>query len=79
MTFLFLVAVIFVFTGIPISIGGLGVRENTIVFILTRFGVSNNEAVIYSFLVLFMYIFAAFLGGITYLLKNIFYKSKTFI
>ncbi|MHB8280986.1 MAG: lysylphosphatidylglycerol synthase transmembrane domain-containing protein [Candidatus Humimicrobiaceae bacterium] len=79
MSFVFIVPVIFVFTGIPISIGGLGVRGNAIVFMLTRFGVSNNNAVVFSFLVLFVFIFNAVAGGIIYLFKNIFYRLKTFI
>jgi len=79
MTFAFIVPVIFVFTGIPISIGGLGVRENTIIFMLSGFGVSNSTAVLFSFLILFVFVFDGVLGGIIYLCKNIFYKSRTFI
>lgn len=79
MTFAFIVPVIFVLTGIPVSIGGLGVRENTIIFMLSGFGVSNSIAVLFSFLILFVFIFNAVAGGIIYLCKNIFYKSRTFI
>ncbi len=79
MTFVFVVPIIFVLTGIPISIGGLGVRENTIVFLLTNFGVSNEQAVVFSFLILFEHLFTASLGGIVYFFKNIFYKSRGFI
>jgi len=79
MLFFLIVPVIFVLTGIPISIGGLGVRENTFVFLLKKFGVSNDLAVAASFLVLFTTIFNALLGGIIYLTKSIFYKSKSFI
>ncbi len=79
MTYAFMVPVIYVLTGIPISIGGLGVRENTIVFLLTGFGVSNEEAVVFSLIVLFIHIFNAMLGGLVYLFRNIFYRSKGFI
>jgi hypothetical protein len=79
MTFAFIVPVVFVLTGIPISIGGLGIRENTIVFLLTRFGMANEQAVAFSLLVMFLTLFTAGLGGIIYLFKNIFYKSKGFI
>ncbi len=79
MTFAFIVPVVFVLTGIPISIGGLGVRENIIVFLMTRFGVSNDQAVAFSLLVMFLTLFTAGIGGIIYLFKNIFYKSKGFI
>ena len=79
MTFAFIVPVVFVLTGIPVSIGGLGVRENTIVFLLNRFGVQNDQAVAFSVLVMFLTLFTAGLGGIIYLFKNIFYKSRGFI
>jgi len=79
MSFFLIVPVIFVLTGIPISIGGLGVRENTFVFLLKKFGVANDLAVAASFLVLFTTIFNALLGGIIYLIKSVFYKSKSFI
>lgn len=79
MVFVFVVPVVFVFIGIPISIGGLGIRENTIVFLLTKFNVSNDQAVAFSLLILFVYIFSAVVGGMVYLFKNIFYKSKGFI
>lgn len=78
-SFIFILPVIFVLTGIPISIGGLGVRENTIIFLLARFGVSNEQAVVFSILIMFEHLFTAGLGGIIYLFKNIFYKSKSFI
>jgi uncharacterized protein (TIRG00374 family) len=77
--FIFILPVIFVLTGIPISIGGLGVRENTIIFLLTRFGVSNEQAVVFSVLIMFEHLFTAGVGGVIYLFKNIFYKSKGFI
>ncbi len=79
MAFVFIVPVVFVLTGIPVSIGGLGVRENTVVFLLNRFGVSNEQAVAFSLLVMFETFFNAGLCGIIYLFKNIFYRSKGFV
>jgi len=79
MTLAFMVPVIFVLIGIPISIGGLGVRENVIVFLLLSFGVANEKAVAFSLIVLFIHIFNAALGGMVYLFRNIFYRSKGFI
>jgi glycosyltransferase 2 family protein len=79
LTYAFMVPVIFVIIGIPISIGGLGVRENLIVFLLTAVGVHNEKAVVFSLVVLFIHIFNAVLGGIVYLTRNIFFKSKGFI
>jgi uncharacterized protein (TIRG00374 family) len=79
MTLAFMVPVIFVLIGIPISIGGLGVRENVIVFLLLSFGIANEKAVAFSLIVLFVHIFNAAIGGIVYLFRNIFYRSKGFI
>jgi len=79
MTLAFMVPVIFVLIGIPVSIGGLGVRENLIVFLLLSFGVANEKAVAFSLIVLFVHIFNAAIGGIVYLIRNIFYRSKGFI
>jgi hypothetical protein len=76
---MFIVPVIFVFTGIPISIGGLGVRENTIVFMLTRFGISSSDAVAFSLFILFVFILNAIAGGVIYLFKNIFFRLRTII
>ncbi|MBM3700465.1 MAG: flippase-like domain-containing protein [Actinobacteria bacterium] len=79
LTYAFMVPVIFVIIGIPISIGGLGVRENLIVFLLSAVGVQNEKAVVFSLVVLFIHIFNAVLGGIAYLTRNIFFRSKGFI
>ncbi|MCL4384995.1 MAG: flippase-like domain-containing protein [Cyanobacteria bacterium] len=78
-SFMFIVPVIFVFTAIPISIGGLGVRENTIVFMLTRFGISGSDAVAFSLFILFVFILNAIAGGVIYLFKNIFFRLRTII
>jgi len=77
--FFFIVPIIFVVTGIPISIGGLGVRENILVLLLGTFGISNEKALVFSFLVLIVYLFKAFTGGIVYLAKSIFFRTKGFV
>lgn len=77
--FFFIVPIIFVVTGIPISIGGLGVRENILVLLLGTFGITNERALVFSFLVLIVYLFKAFVGGIVYLFKSIFYRTKGFV
>jgi len=79
LTYAFMVPVIFVLIGIPVSIGGLGVRENTIVFMLVNFNISNEKAVAFSMIVLFIHIFNAVLGGVIYFFRNIFYRSRGFI
>ena len=77
--FFFIVPIIFVVTGIPISIGGLGVRENILVLLLTSLGIANEKALVFSFLILVVYIFKALVGGLVYLVKSIFFKTKGFV
>jgi uncharacterized membrane protein YbhN (UPF0104 family) len=78
-TFAFMVPVTYVLSGIPISIGGLGVRENTIVFLLVSFGVLNEKAVVFSVIILFIHIANGAIGGLIYLLRNLFFRTRGFI
>jgi uncharacterized protein (TIRG00374 family) len=58
-------SIVVLFTVLPISIGGLGVREGTLVFVLKVFGVPPHEAVALSILVFATTILApGILGGI---------------
>lgn len=75
-SFFFIIPVITLVTNIPISIGGIGVRENTLVFILKKLGVAADKALYFSLIILFIIILNALLGGLVYFFKNIFYKSK---
>lgn len=75
-SFLFILPFSSMMASLPISIGGLGVRENTLVFILSLIGISENKAIIFSLLVLLVILFNAFIGGIVYLLKNILFSRK---
>ncbi|MCJ7472682.1 MAG: flippase-like domain-containing protein, partial [Actinobacteria bacterium] len=66
-------------TSLPIALGGIGIRENATVFILESFGASTADATLFSFIVLSIILFNALIGGLVYILKNIFYKSKGII
>ncbi|MEA2016197.1 MAG: lysylphosphatidylglycerol synthase transmembrane domain-containing protein [Actinomycetota bacterium] len=74
--FLFLIPVIILITNVPISIGGIGVRENSFVILLKNFNVPEATGAFYALVALFVIIFSALLGGLIYLIKNIFYRSK---
>ena len=63
----------------PIAIGGMGLRENAAAFALESFGASTGDATLLSFIVLSIILFNALIGGLVYVIKNIFYKSKSFI
>jgi uncharacterized protein (TIRG00374 family) len=74
--FFFLIPVIILISNVPISIGGIGIRENSFVLLLKNFNVPENTGTLYALVSLFIIVFSALLGGVIYLFKNIFYKSK---
>jgi uncharacterized protein (TIRG00374 family) len=74
--FFFLIPVILLISNVPISIGGIGIRENSFVLLLKNFNVPENIGTLYALVSLFIIVFSALLGGVIYLFKNIFYKSK---
>lgn len=63
-------------TSLPIAIGGMGIRENATVFVLESFGASRADATLFAFIVLSIILLNALIGGLVYILKNIFYKAK---
>ena len=64
--FIFMVPVITVITMLPVSIGGMGLRENSLVFIMVALGVANDAAALCSLLIFAMLIIVGIIGGITY-------------
>ncbi len=74
--FVFMVQVVSIVSNIPITVGGIGVRENALAFLLAAFGTTQSQAALFSFIILFIILFNALLGGLVYLAKNLFYKSK---
>jgi glycosyltransferase 2 family protein len=69
--FFFMVPFISIVSSIPLTIGGLGLRENAIVFLMNEFGVSNDLSFLYSISVLIIILINGLLGGIVYLVKSI--------
>ncbi|GAI26046.1 unnamed protein product, partial [marine sediment metagenome] len=67
--FIFIVPVVTTIAMIPISIGGIGLRENSFVFILVAMGIANEKAALCSLLILFMFILVGIAGGIVYIVR----------
>ncbi len=67
--FIFIVPVVATIAMIPISIGGIGLRENSLVFILIAMGVTSEKAALCSLLILFMLIIMGTIGGIIYIVR----------
>jgi uncharacterized protein (TIRG00374 family) len=74
--FIFISPIVATISMIPISIGGIGLRENTLVFILISMGVGSEVAGIHSLLVFFMLILIGIIGGIIYLVRPYFEKRS---
>jgi hypothetical protein len=70
--FIFIVPVVATIAMIPISIGGIGPRENSLVFIMVAMGVLNTKAALCSLLILFMFILVGVVGGIVYMVRPYF-------
>jgi len=70
--FIFIVPVVAVIAMLPISIGGIGLRENSLVIIMVAMGVNNEKAALCSLLILFMLIIMGVIGGITYIIRPYF-------
>ena len=67
--FIFIVPVVTIIAMVPISIGGIGIRENTLVFIITAMGVGSEQAAICALLIFLMLIFIGIIGGIIYSIR----------
>ena len=74
--YLFIIPVTWAIANIPITIGGFGLRENTVVILLKEFGVNSSTALTFSLIVLVMNILIGIIGGISLIAKNTFYKHK---
>jgi glycosyltransferase 2 family protein len=70
--FIFMVPVVSIIAMIPISIGGIGLRENTLVFIMVAMGVANDKAALCSLLILFALILVGLIGGLVYVIRPYF-------
>ncbi|TET49957.1 MAG: flippase-like domain-containing protein [Actinomycetota bacterium] len=77
--FIFIIPFISLVSSVPVTIGGIGIRENALVFAVTSFGIVQSQATLFSFILLAIILIMGMIGGIIYLFKNIFYKSKSFI
>jgi len=77
--FIFILPFIALVSIVPITVGGIGIRENALVFAITIFGIAHGKATLFSLIVLAIILIIGMIGGIIYLIKNIFYKSKSII
>jgi uncharacterized protein (TIRG00374 family) len=60
--FFALMPMVYICTVLPISLGGLGVREGTLVFLLAKVGILKSDAIALSFLIFFNTVMVASMG-----------------
>lgn len=77
--FIFIIPFVSLVSSVPITIGGIGIRENALVFVISSFGILQSQATLFSLIILAIILIIGMIGGIIYLFKNIFYRSKSFI
>ncbi|MCK5566983.1 MAG: flippase-like domain-containing protein, partial [Actinomycetia bacterium] len=77
--FIFIIPFVSLVSSVPVTIGGIGIRENALVFAVTSFGIAQGQATLFSLILLAIILIIGMIGGIIYLFKNILYRSKSFI
>ena len=54
---------------LPISIGGTGIRENSLVFLMVALGATRSTSTVTSLLIFFMLIVLGLLGAVVYIVR----------
>ena len=65
-TYFFIIPLAIVIMMIPISINAIGVRESTLVFLFSAYGIASSEALALSWLVFGMVVLTGLMGGLLY-------------
>jgi glycosyltransferase 2 family protein len=68
-SFIFIVPVITIISMLPISIGGAGVRENSLVFLMAALGASAERSATVSLILLAMLLILGLIGAIIYIVR----------
>jgi len=68
--FLIVIPIILVILMVPISIGGIGVREGAFLFFFTNIGVLPHEAVSIAVVAFGLYLLWSLIGGVVYIMRD---------
>ncbi|MDD3521007.1 MAG: lysylphosphatidylglycerol synthase transmembrane domain-containing protein [Actinomycetota bacterium] len=74
--FIFIVPVVTIIAMLPISLGGIGVREGSLVLMMVSLGAQNEKAAMCSLLLFAMLVIIAIIGGIIYGTRPIIEKKE---
>jgi uncharacterized protein (TIRG00374 family) len=75
-SFIFIVPVVATISMLPISIGGTGLRENSLVFLMVTLGAQNDKAAMCSLILFAMLLVLGTIGGITYVVRPLISKQQ---
>ena len=74
--FIFIVPVVSIISMLPISLGGIGVREGFLVFLMVSIGAQNEKAAMCSLLLLAMLLAVGIIGGLIYAIRPLIAKKE---
>jgi glycosyltransferase 2 family protein len=75
-TFFIVLPLTYLVLMLPISLGGLGLREGSMVFLLSRFGISASDAIMLSFLIYLNRMIIGLMGGSFHFLELLIAKRQ---
>ena len=65
-----IIPIVFLATSLPVSVGGLGIRESILVYLFTLFGIDTQAAIALSLIYFSLIVFLTLPGGLVMLSKN---------
>ncbi|MBN1298740.1 MAG: flippase-like domain-containing protein [Actinobacteria bacterium] len=74
--FIFIVPIVYTIAMLPISIGGTGVRENSLVFLMVALGAAQDRSTVASLLLFAMILGFGLLGAIVYIVRPFILKQS---
>ena len=75
--FIFIVPVVSIISMLPISLGGIGVREGSLVFLMVSLGAQNAKAAMCSLLLFAMLLVMGIIGGLIYAIRPLLAKKES--
>ncbi|HKO89092.1 MAG TPA: lysylphosphatidylglycerol synthase transmembrane domain-containing protein [Burkholderiales bacterium] len=75
--YLFVVPIVYLSTLVPISLGGVGVREGVLVWFFAMIGIAAGDAVLLAFLIYLNRVVVAVIGGCTHFFKALIHRNAT--
>ena len=75
--FIFIVPVVSIISMLPVSLGGIGVREGSLVFLMVSIGAQNAKAAMCSLLLFAMLLAMGIIGGLIYAIRPLLAKKES--